>query len=89
MSSRIQLAGKPSVRFTDEARIQAVIPISAADSAWRTAFEDALPSPKHAGAVRAYCDAITIVADNRMQLRQCVDVVAVAVRDANRSVSDE
>jgi hypothetical protein len=86
MGYRIQLAGKPCVGFTDEARIEAVIPISAADAAWRAAFEEALPPRKNPGQVRAYCDAITIVVDNRAQLKECVDDVAEAVRHANRRV---
>ena len=85
MGSRIQLAGKPSVGFTDEARIEAVIPISGADTAWRAAFEDALPPRKNPGQVRAYCDAITIVVANRAQLKKCLDDVAEAVRDATRT----
>ena len=86
MFAQVRVTGRPVVGVDAHARIEVMLPISAADAPWRRAFDDALPTRKHTGRIRADRDRIRIAVDDEEQLADFFYVVMDAVEHANRRV---
>jgi len=66
--------------------MEALLPTSRPESAWRRAFRDALPSREHTWRVSAHEDAITIAFDNEKQLASYMRSAIEAIGPANREL---
>jgi hypothetical protein len=84
----VRVTGEPKVSLDDRARIEVALPISGADCAWLSAFEDALPTRRHTWRVIANEDVIKIVVDDEGQLADFMYVVSAAVEHANDTIKE-
>ena len=86
MRDLVEFTEPPIVGLTANAQLEVVLPTSASDGAWRTAFNRALPSRRHATRIHVHHDAIRVVVHDRDQLEDDLQAVESAAREANRRV---
>jgi hypothetical protein len=84
----VELMGGPQVAVNADGQMEALLPTSHTESAWRRAFRDALPSRKHTWRISAHEDAITIVFDNEKQFASYLQVAIEAVSSANHEMDE-
>jgi hypothetical protein len=82
----VELTGGPQLCVNADGRLEALLPTSHTESAWRRAFPDALPSRQHAWRISAHEDAITIVFDNEKQFASYMRVAIAAIGSANQEI---
>ena len=80
----VELTGGPQLGVNADGRMEAVLPTSHTESAWRRAFRGALPSPEHTGRISAHEDDITIVFDNEKQFATYMRAAIAAIDSANQ-----
>ena len=82
----VELTGGPQLAVNADGRMEAVLPTSHTESAWRRAFRDALPSRQHTGRISAQEDNITIVFDNEQQFASYMKAAIEAIDAANQEI---
>jgi len=82
----VELTGGPQLRVNADGQMEALLPTSRTQSAWRHAFREALPSRQHTWRVIAHEEAITIVFDNEKQFASYMTAAIEAIGSANREL---
>ena len=82
----VELMGGPAFGICEDGRLEAVLPTSHFESAWRSAFRDALPKREHTWRISAHEDTISIVFDDERQLAQYMQIALDAIAVANREL---
>src|SRR4029077_14198361 len=82
----VELMGGPAFGICADGRLEAVLPTSHFESAWRSAFRDALPTREHTWRISARDDTISIVYDDERQRAQYMQIALDAISVANREL---
>ena len=82
----VELMGGPQFGISQDGRMEAVLPTSHLEPAWRNAFRDALPTRQHTCRISAHDDTISIVFDNERQLTAYMQAAIEAMGAANREL---
>ncbi len=82
----VELMGGPQFGISQDGRMEAVLPTSHLEPAWRNAFRNALPTIPHPWRISAHDDTISIVFDNEGQLSTYMQAALEAMGAANREL---
>jgi hypothetical protein len=89
MREPVEFTGAPVVDVTTNAHFEVVLPTSASDGEWQTAFQNALPNGPPTTRIHVQYDAIRVVVHDPDQLDDDLQAVDAAAREANRRVDGD